>query len=133
MKIADEKWNEIIAETQAGIARWNARASEKGCKDTFTCSVDRGTEYEVLVTRHIPDERKAVARELATGEVRKAKLTKRGKLVGYSITTPDPKGWQGLADQPAADIVRKLKLLDFLMLISVSVTGVSTTPPAAAE
>lgn len=121
MKITDEKWDEIITETQARIARWNARALEHGVEDTFTCDVERGEKYAVLITRHLPSERKAVARELATGELRKATtVTKRGKLVGFSIKTPDPKAWRGLADKPAAEIVRKLKLTDYWIVKSVS-------------
>ena len=136
MKITDEKWNEIIFETQAGIARWNANALKHGKKDTFSCDVKRGVNYETLSTRHMDSmggAKKAVARELATGELRSAKLvTKRGMAM-VSVKTPDPKGWQGLADKPAVVIVKKLKLLDFVMVLSATVTSVSTTPPVAAE
>jgi hypothetical protein len=133
MKITDEKWNEIISETQAGIARWNARAFHHGIEDTFSCFVERGEKFVVLFTRHTPGEQKAVARELATGELRKATLAKQDKRIRASIRTSDPKSWQKLADKPAAEIVRKLKLLNFVMFVSSRVTSVSTTPPTTPE
>ena len=33
--INDEKWNEIVAETKAGIERWNAMGAKYGKADSF--------------------------------------------------------------------------------------------------
>ena len=38
MIINNEKWDEIVAATRAGIERWKA-AAERDCKDTFSCDV----------------------------------------------------------------------------------------------
>jgi hypothetical protein len=138
MKITDEKWNELVAETQAGIDRWNQRAAEKNRPDVFSCKVEQTDKHMFLCTSHEEghvyrsNEMKAVARERDTGELRRAKpLRKRGRLIGFSIFTPDPKGWQGLADKPANRIVDKLKLLDFLMFISSSVIPAPDSQTAA--
>jgi hypothetical protein len=131
MKITDEKWNELVAETQAGIDRWNQHAAEKNRPDVFSCKVEQTDKHMFLCTSHQGghSEMKAVARERATGELRRAKpVRKRGKLIGVSIFTPDPKGWQELADKPANKIVGKLKLLDFTMFISSSVIPSPDTP-----
>ena len=90
MIIDDQKWNDIIAAAQAGIERWNSRAAERAKKDFFHCQVQMGANYTVLLTAHMPDgERKAVARELTTGELRAAKpVVRKGRLVGFTITKP---------------------------------------------
>ena len=38
MIINNEKWDEIVAATRAGIERLKA-AAERDCKDTFSCDV----------------------------------------------------------------------------------------------
>ena len=59
MIINNEKWDEIVAATRAGIERWKA-AAERDCKDTFSCDVhDRGG-YVVLMTMHQSDRTDAM-------------------------------------------------------------------------
>ena len=91
MIINNEKWDEIVAATRAGIERWKA-AAERDCKDTFSCDVhDRGG-YVVLMTMHQSDrtERHALAREHVGGE------------------DAGPESIARMADKPAGEIVALL-------------------------
>jgi hypothetical protein len=86
-----------------------------------------------LFTKHetgggIRSEMKVVVREIATGEMRSAKVRRdEGRVIGFVVSTPDPKAWKSLADKPADEVVRKIKLTDFVMFISAQATGSSTT------
>jgi hypothetical protein len=128
MIIDNETWGDIIAETRAGIDRWNTRAAEYGLKDSFRCIVRTGTDDAVLLTKHLPDgDGKAVVRERATGKLRRAKLiVHNGQLTGVSLSKSDPKGWHELAGKPVGEIVEELKLLDFLMADSASFISFET-------
>jgi len=120
MIITDEKRDAIVAATRARIARWNASASKHGVDDRFCCDMLTNTEYVTLLTTHLsqPADLRAVSRELATGELRSAKtVVRKGRLVGFSIRKPDPKAWQKLADKPAEEIVRALKITGFTMFL----------------
>jgi hypothetical protein len=136
MIITDAKWNDIVAVTSAWIDKWKATAAKRQRKDDFTVKCDSGDKYTVLLTTHhdgYQRECHAVAREIATGELRAANLvTKRRKgigriPVGYSISQSDPKGWNGLANKSAEEIVKKLRLTNFVMFLGASVTEVTTT------
>lgn len=127
MRIETEKWNEIVDITKAKIADWNAHAKEHGKSDAFFADVQETGRFSVLFTQHRHGscvDGKAVAREIATGEVRATKLKKGkgGRVVGFVTRQPDPKSWHALADKPADVIVKQLKLTNFLMFISSSVT-----------
>jgi hypothetical protein len=123
MLIDDKKWNDIIAETKVRIDRWTARATERGLKDTFRFTIQKTDRYEVILTEHLDGcnlDAKGLARELATGEIRSTNvIRKKGRSTGFETKTPDPKGWKGLADKPADEIVTKLKLTDFFVIIGV--------------
>lgn len=83
MKIDHATWNEIIAKAEASIARWNERATGEARPDIFTAKVEKGEKYVILITEHktgYRTERKAVAREIATGELHKAQVVKRARL-----------------------------------------------------
>jgi hypothetical protein len=134
MKITDDKWNEIIAETRRRIDSWNASATKHNKSDTFRCDLQQTRAHALLMTtrssgeaelrRH---ERKAVARELATGELRSVKLIfNKGRLTGFQ-TKADPKAWVSLLAKPVAEVVRKLKLTDFLMVLSARVVRADST------
>jgi hypothetical protein len=124
MKVSNEKWHEIVEETRAGIERWNTHAREKQKSDQFHVNVIQGAsgKYEFIITKHHTEwnnDFHCVAREIATGEVRRAKYhSKNGNV---EIKTPDPKAWARLADKPGAEIAKKLKLLDFIMILGSSV------------
>jgi hypothetical protein len=130
MKISDEKWNEIIAVTRWRVERWNARAAERNLPDRFSCDVVPTTHLAVLITTHQPEhgpiERKAVAREIISGEVRSTKLRK-GRVSGLTTRTPDPKAWGSLAVRSASEIVVKLKLGDFLHVLGSNVNRIEST------
>jgi hypothetical protein len=130
MYVDDRKWNEIIDEAQAGIDRWKGHAAKHKKEDVFRLHQDQSEKYSVIITEHWKGrmaERKALAREKDTGEVRSAKVVvKEWKLTGYTVKTSDPKAWKTLADKPAKEIVNKTKLLDFLMAIRSSVMSVES-------
>ena len=131
MLIDSKKWDEIVAVTEASIDRWNARAAEHGQKDTFHFFSQKTDRHEVIVAKHNDSYRmevKALTRELETGEIRATKvIRKKGRIVGFQPTTPDPKGWKSLADKPADEIVKKLKLTNFFMFLGTRVTEVRST------
>jgi hypothetical protein len=126
MKITDEKWNEIIKATEAGIVRWNERAAERKLKDKFRVSKKDADGYSILLTEHnngVHSDHHAVVREMGTGEMHAAKVIKRKKgerwITGYE-PKPDPEEWRSLAYKSASDVVRALRLLDFLLIAGVS-------------
>ena len=121
MQIDDATWNEIIAKTEADIARWNERAAEKNRPDRFTANVKPVDKYTVIVTEHQTGyrvERKAVAREVATGELRKAQIVKKGSGLACKITA-SPKSWAKLEGKSADQTFKALKLTDYIMLLGV--------------
>jgi hypothetical protein len=76
MRVSDEKWHEIVNEVKAGIARWNAKASEHKTGDTFHPVLKENGlmgGFTTLSTFH-DHAAKMIAREPATGEVRKIKF-----------------------------------------------------------
>ena len=134
MIIDNQKWADIIAETEAKIARWNARAAERGVNDTFRFYVTEDPMnaggISIIVTEHYSNhnlvEVKALARENKTGEVRVTRAhTSKGRVC-YFKTHPDPKAWRQLAEANAKQIVNKTKLLDFFMVVSSRMTGVTS-------
>jgi len=125
MKIDDATWDAIIAETKAAIERLNADALKAGTKDKFTVNAPTaapGAMYAFLITesRGCGTQRKAVARELATGELRQTKIVKQGA----NISSNDPKDWTKLAGKPIAELVRGLKLTNYWI---ISVKPLDTT------
>lgn len=131
MNIDENKWADIIGETKAGIDRWNESAAKHGKRDTFRFSTQKNDRYEIILTEHDDSyslEARALAREIATGEIRSTKVVrKKGRIIGFQTKTPDPKGWKSLADKPADEIIKKLGLTDFLMFIGSSVTEIRST------
>jgi hypothetical protein len=135
MRVSDEKWNEIVNEVKAGIARWNAKASEHKTGDTFHPVLKENGlmgGFTTLSTFHDHAAR-MIAREPATGEVRKIKfIWREGRIAGAAINPKDPKSWAtSLAEKPASEIVEQLKLLDFFMPISASHIGTQTAQQEA--
>jgi len=126
MYVDDQKWNDIIAETKAGIDRWNDDAAKYGVNHVFRVHLQNSDTYSLIVTEHASDyhEWKVLARELKTSEVRSTKpIIKRGRFVGFKTRTPDPKIWSTLADKPAKTIVGKTKLVNFFIIIGSRMTG----------
>ena len=138
MKVSDEKWNEIVKETEAGIARWNAIAKERGLQDAFFSSIQETSGNSLLVTRYkhdsdrsfAADDVRAVAREIATGQLRPVRVKKyKGGIVGFTVKPPS-KAWSAsLSEKPAAEIVKQLKLLDFFVIVSASHIEFGTLTP----
>jgi hypothetical protein len=134
MIITDEKWNDIIAEARAGIDKWNENARKHQKSDVFRINVQDSNGFNVLLTEHLSNgyresERKMVVREIATGEVRRATTsTHRGRVTGFKVSKSDPKAWRSLADKPAAEIAKQLKLTRFLMVLDVRVTTDTVNP-----
>src|SRR5262245_59664784 len=133
--VEQEKWNEIVEEAEARIAKWNARAKERGLQDTFLASVRDVNGYSLLITQHkhdpdrscAADDVKAVAREVATGQLRPTKIKKhKGTIVGFAVKPP-PKAWKSLADKPAESIVGKLRLVDFVVLVGAYPDNAAST------
>jgi hypothetical protein len=131
MLIDDKKWEEIVAVTKVQIDTWNLHAIEHRKKDTFRFSIRKTDRHEVILAEHTDNYRpevKALAREVESGEIRATKVVrKKGRIVGFQTTTPDPKGWKSLADKPADEIVKKLRLTGFFMAISSQATEVTST------
>jgi hypothetical protein len=132
MQITSDQWNEIVAETLQRIDKWNAHAAENKVSDTFRCDLKSEGEYAVLITAHgsgCSTDRKAVAYKTAANELKPVKLDiKQGRILGYWIK-PDPKAWASLPDKPVAEIVKRLKLTDFLMITGTSVARPPSGPP----
>jgi hypothetical protein len=130
MIITDEKWNDIIAETRSSIDKWNENARKHQRPDVFRVNVQDSNGFNVLLTEHLTNgyggsERKIVVREIATGEMRRAKISKhRGRVTGFRVWKSDPKVWRSLADKPGAEIAKRLKLTNFLMILGSQVTHV---------
>jgi hypothetical protein len=131
MIITDEKWNDIIAETRAKIDQWNENARKHQRPDVFDITVRDSNGFNVLLTEHLTKyetERKIVVREITTGEMRRAKISKhRGRVTGFRVWKSDPKAWQSLTDKPGAEIAKRLKLTNFLMILGSQVTGIERT------
>ena len=126
MIVDDQTWASIIEETKAGINKWNAIAVERGLEDRFLVHVFDMRPNTALVTEHRERygiESKAVVRE-ADGHIRKAKpIVKKGRIAGIKCGGHDPKAWSSLADKPAADIVKKLGLTNYIMVLRATMTG----------
>lgn len=54
--------------------------------------------------------------------MRWAKVIDRKGKISFKVSTPDPKAWLSLPDKPAGEIVRKLKLTAFLMVLGSQMT-----------
>ena len=114
MKVSDEKWDQIIRVTRAVIDKLNARARARQLSDKFHVNVQRTGAFELLLTEHIDgttSDRRIAVRQIETGEVRPIKL-KNSRGAAFVKTKSVPKACAGLADRPAAVIVRALKLVD---------------------
>jgi hypothetical protein len=133
MYVSNEKWAEIVAATQEKIANWNASAAKHALADTFECDEQQQSKHILLITKHKTGsgyltEHHALAWELETGEVRRTKLVlQKGRVVSFKTSHPDPKSWQALANKTAAEMVKKLKLTDFLLLIGSKATSVESS------
>jgi len=57
MYIDDQKWDNIITETKAGIDRWNGIAAERGVKSVFRLDVKNIDDdaHSIIVTEHATD------------------------------------------------------------------------------
>ena len=133
MQISEELWQEIIAETKAKLADFEANCIADGLKDRFVVRVERftdrtGGEVEMLLTEQKPSmygPPHIVVRSVATGEMHRATRKRTGKgRFQISWKSSDPKSWAKLAGKPAAVWVKELKLTDFMVIRGVAMTGV---------
>jgi hypothetical protein len=128
MHVDNAKWTDMIAETKKGIERWNKSAATHQLPDKFRFSTENTGRHEIIVAAHNrglgPEDVNAIAREITTGEVRSTKAVQRkGRVVGFSVK-PDPKAWKTLANKSADIIIKKVKLLDFFVILGSKVTKV---------
>jgi hypothetical protein len=134
MQITEDKWNAIVAETRQRIDKWNTHAAERKTSDTFRCDLVPAGEYVLLMTTHDNGggyhiDRHAVAYMPATQEMKPAKpVGKKGRVTGFQ-TKSDPKAWASFAGKPADEIVNRLKLTSFIMVLSASVVRPPSGPP----
>jgi hypothetical protein len=128
MKITDAKWQEIIAATRTAIDNWNAHARKHNVPDTFHMEVKKlSGGADMLMTEHHTSwkpARKLVVRT-KEGELRPATSKKAKGGSRITIKGQDPKGWNGLADKPAMEIVGRLKLNNFVMIRNVRTSGMT--------
>jgi hypothetical protein len=132
MQITEDKWNAIITEARKGIDQWNANAAKHEKSDTFRCDLVPAGEYVLLMTTHndkYSAERKAVAYKPATHEMKPAKpVVKKGLVTGFQIKS-DPKAWASFAGKPADEIMKQLKLTNFVMVLGTSAVRPLSGPP----
>jgi hypothetical protein len=113
MKIDETTWQAIIAETKAAVEKLNASAVRIGSKQKFGIKVPDpapDAKYAYLITSDGDGDnyaqRKVLARELASGEMRPAKIVKMKGGRGAKIAGADPKAWAKLVGKSAAEIVK---------------------------
>jgi hypothetical protein len=126
VKISDQKWNEIVAETQAAIEKWNAQAAREGWKDSFRCRLSSHADGNVtLITEHDKGwhiERRAVTR--IGDQMYRSTIAKAKGGIAIKTKTDDSKAFAALADKPTKEIVKKAGLTDFFVMISAQLTHV---------
>ncbi len=102
MQISEELWQEIIAETKAKLADFEASCIADGLKDRFVVRVERftgriGGEVEMLLTEQKPSmygPPHIVVRSVTTGEMHRATRKRTGKgRFQISWKSSDPKSW----------------------------------------
>jgi hypothetical protein len=131
MNITKDQWDGIVAETRHSIDRWNASAGSHDLKDTFQCTLMPAGDYSMLVTTHrsgYRTDRKAVAYRAAADELKPAKITVKKGFASFKIQ-PAPKAWSALSGKSAAEIVKRLRLTDFLLVVSASLTAPPSGEP----
>jgi hypothetical protein len=134
MHVTEDKWNAIITEARRRIDNWSAWAAERKTSDSFRCELVPANDYVLLLTTHDDGsgyqmERHAVAYKPATQEMKPAKpIVKKGRVTGFQ-TKSDPKAWASFAGKPADEIVKQLKLANFVMFLSASVVRPPSGPP----
>ena len=128
MIINDETWNEIIAETMAGIERINARATELGADDKFNWSLETGASGVVLlatqeVSGGYTTDRHVVVRHPDTGQTYIGRFGtvggRRDKRLVVKWGQQDTKAWAAMAGKSAKEIIRKARLLDYVIITSI--------------
>jgi hypothetical protein len=119
MRTDDATWNAVVAETEARIGRLNTKAAKRGMGDHFAVHVHRSQDRTILLTEHylgLLVERKAIAREARTGELRKARPRKIAGKIDFVMSVP-PKAWNKLEGKPAHEIVRSVCLASYSLLM----------------
>jgi single-stranded DNA-binding protein len=124
---------QIRVEVRRGIKRWNATARERGRGDSLGMIWRDVDGFNVLVIEHWGGGnwagKKAIAREIATGEMHKATVKTRAFAVEtLKVKETDPLRWKALAQKSAGDIVDALGLLDFVMVNDTQSVSGSEAP-----
>jgi hypothetical protein len=138
MQIDEQKWADIKV-VESGVARSNERMARyrvegRDVNDKFVSHHIQRGGYDVILVMHESDygkETKAIAREPA-GEVRPARAKLHGKtgLADLTVKGKDPVVWKALPNKSAEEIVSKLGLLNFTVILGASLTGVRSGEPA---
>lgn len=114
MRVDDATWQAIIAETTTEINRMNGVLAEHDLTDPFTLRVVAAEDHEILITQRGSRERRAIARYMPTNELRKATIDRKGKC---KISTP-LKSWERLHGKTAREIMKGVKVADYMIVIS---------------
>jgi hypothetical protein len=115
------------------IDRLNASAIQYARSDRFDWKTHRDDKHTSIVTEHHGPwgvNRKAVAMELVSGELRSARVVKNGKGHALKIKADTPKSWEKLAGKSADSIVDAVGVAGFTLLLggSAAVAAEPTTP-----
>lgn len=137
MIISDETWNEILAETEAGINRLNEIATQNGTADKFTWVLmgEPPDGPKTLITSNVNGayrETRAVTRNPHTQQ---ASIVATGRKGRFTTLKPkkDTKAWSKMSGKPAKDIIRAARLLDYLIILGARATKAPTTAAGPAE
>jgi hypothetical protein len=120
-KVSDETWKKLVDRANDGIAQWNVKALTHNRPDRFLCHEQPTEKYVILFTEQFDRHsrtRKAVAREIATGNLVKIQSVAKG----WKISEP-PKAWANLGDDDFEKLWKALKLTNYIMFISSGITG----------
>jgi hypothetical protein len=93
-------------------------------------STEAAAGYSIIYAAHKNDkytiELKCVAREDATGELYQTRTKIKRGILSLAVKKSDPKGWDKLANKPTAEIIKKLKLTDFLLCVGSTAVEASS-------
>lgn len=121
MKVTLEYWDQLCAATKEAIAGLNVKAEEKEVTLRFTAEETEIEDGRLLVTRQIGspfgDRKKVLVYVTEHGAMFPATLshTKKGQQrVRWKMH--DPLAWVYLTGKPIEDVVRRLKLADYIVM-----------------
>jgi hypothetical protein len=119
MQVDESTWQAIVEETKRKLAEWKEEGHE------FVALTQANEKSQLLITEHRQQsyagtgyyvtDRHAVGRELANGQLCKVTISKKGKNLVAKFKA-GPKAWESLAGKSVEQIVKGLKLTNFLVV-----------------